>query len=626
MRLLLIQPKFPESFWSFSWAFQAVTTDKRAVSSPLGLATLAALTPDDWEVTICDENVESIDWSAEVDMVGVCGMGVQFPRQQEILRHFRARGIYTVCGGSYASLCPEYYTHAANTVISGEAERIWPRFCADFTAGTPQPMYREEAHIDLAHSPLPRYDLLKLDRYQKVAIQFSRGCPFSCEFCDIIVMFGRTPRTKALAQIGAELDCLRRHNIRSLFFVDDNLIGNRQQAKKLLAFLADYQDRHAYRFSFGTEASINMVGDAELLRLFQRAHFEWVFIGIETPSLEGLREANKGQNLRQDLLTSIRTIYAHGIDIFAGFIVGFDTDDDTIFDRQYDFIVQSGITMAMVGLLTAMPKTPLYERLRAAGRLHETATTDNTRPATNVIPLRMTTEALVAGYQSIHRRLVQERITFQRIRNKVRHLRAPVVSSAYGVRQKLRYLRGLLQHGILPGGPRRIYYFCRSLALALRRPRVFPIVIADWICAMALQAFVHRHFDHSTAQTEQALQKFQRALAQRVAEWAQQGWIASRLAVLKDRAQIWIDLTHPVDQQLRRALARAIRKTLKSSGEIIVLDCRRVSATGAEHLGLLLRKLRRYHQQISVYVSETLYRELRDELAPFDYNLVNAVS
>lgn len=218
MKLLLINPQFPESFWSFSWILDKVLRDKKTVNTPLGLATLAALAPQDWEIQIIDENVEPIDWSAEADIVGVCGMAVQGPRQREILKHFRNRGAYVVAGGSYASLCPEDYEEDADTVVSGESERIWPEFCKDFLAGKPKKLYKETESVDLSTSPAPRFDLLKLDRYQKVSIQFSRGCPFRCEFCDIIVMFGRKPRVKTFEQVEKELDNLREAGVKSVFF------------------------------------------------------------------------------------------------------------------------------------------------------------------------------------------------------------------------------------------------------------------------------------------------------------------------------------------------------------------------------------------------------------------------
>lgn len=255
MRLLLINPRFPESFWTFKWAIDEILPRTRATNPPLGLATLAALCPADWDITIIDENVETVPLAPEADLIGVCGMGVQFARQAELLRFYRSRGYYVVAGGSYASLCPEQFEGVADAVVAGEAEHIWPQFCADFAAGAPQPLYRETGTVALTESPTPRFDLLKLDRYSMASLQFSRGCPYRCEFCDIIVMFGRRPRVKSLEQVGRELDALRAQGVRRVFFVDDNLIGNRPQAKALLGFLAEYQSRHDYRFSFGTEAS-----------------------------------------------------------------------------------------------------------------------------------------------------------------------------------------------------------------------------------------------------------------------------------------------------------------------------------------------------------------------------------
>lgn len=345
MHLLLINPRFPESFWSSQWAV-GILPGKRAVSPPLGLATLAALCPPDWRVEIIDENIEEVPLETGADIVGVCGMGVQFARQYELLKHYRSRGHYVLAGGSYTSLCPEYYASLADTVVAGEAEYIFPQFCRDFRHGEAKPLYHETGTVDLGDSPTPRFDLLKLDLYINACIQFSRGCPFRCEFCDIIVMFGRKPRVKSLAQIGRELDELNRLGARSVFFVDDNLIGNLPLAKKLLQFLTEYQERRNYCFEFGTEASLNMAQHPDLLALFQAANFGWVFIGIESTDVESLKETLKTQNLHEDILTSLRRIYSYGIDIMAGFIVGFDHDTEESFQRQYQFIMDAGIQAA----------------------------------------------------------------------------------------------------------------------------------------------------------------------------------------------------------------------------------------------------------------------------------------
>ncbi|MFB6260327.1 MAG: radical SAM protein, partial [Thiohalorhabdaceae bacterium] len=406
VRLLLINPRPPESFWSFSWAMDRVMAPQRALNPPLGLATLAGLCPDHWEVTIVDEAVEPIPAQPHADMVGVCGMGVQHTRQRELLGRYREQGYYTVAGGSFASLCPDQLTDVADTVVAGEAEAIWPRFCANFEAGRPQASYIESGAVEMSDVPVPRFDLLSLDRYATASLQFSRGCPYQCDFCDIIVMFGRRPRTKAPEQIGRELDALRNQGADSAFFVDDNLIGNKKVAKALLRYLADYQKRHDYPFQFGTEASLNLAQDPEMLGLFREAGFGWVFLGIETPDVESLRAAGKMQNTKADLLDSVHTLYAYGIDVFAGFIVGFDNDTPEAFEQQHRFIVDAGIQVAMVGLLTALPHTPLYERLEQEGRLrHDVAPGDNTGGHTNILPAGMSYQAMVSGYTALYRRL-----------------------------------------------------------------------------------------------------------------------------------------------------------------------------------------------------------------------------
>jgi radical SAM superfamily enzyme YgiQ (UPF0313 family) len=492
MRLLLINPKYPESFWSFRWAVSEILPGKRAVNPPLGLATLAALCPPHWQVRIIDENVEPLPLEPEADLIGIAGMGVQFPRQRELLEYYRSRGHFVVAGGSYASLCPQAYERLADTVICGEAELIWPAFCVDFESGRARALYRETGTIDLRICPAPRFDLMKLSLYTTATMQFSRGCPYMCEFCDIIVMFGRKPRHKTLEQIGRELDLLREQGVRKIFFVDDNLIGNAKIAKSLLRFLIDYQDRHSYFFSFGTEASLNLAQDEELMELFRAAHFRWAFIGIESPDEASLRETHKIQNMREDTLTAVKRIHAHGIEVLAGFIVGFDNDTVATFQRQYEFILSSGIQTAMIGLLNAMPRTPLYERLRAAGRLREEDSGgDNTKLDTNVIPLGMSREELLGGYGRLHERLLDDGAIARRIINKNRSLGRVSGGMEYGAGTSLGILIRLLWRGILRGGPARPWLFLRSFPWL--RPWQIPSTVGDWIVGLSMQHYARRH-------------------------------------------------------------------------------------------------------------------------------------
>ena len=497
MKLLLIQPRLPESFWSFTWAFETIGRDKRAAISPLGLATVAALTPPSWEVRIVDENVEPIPWDEPADVVGVCGMAVQFPRQSEICDEFRARGRHVVVGGPYASLCPEEYAEVADTVVAGEAEYTWPRFCADFEKGRPAALYRETGTVELADSPAPRHELLKLDLYQSVAIQFSRGCPFRCEFCDIIVTFGRKPRAKSLSQVERELDVLRAAGVRNVFFIDDNLIGHLPRCRELLDFLELYQRRHGYRFTFGAEVSANVAAVPGLLEQLRRARFQWVFIGLETPSREALAGVLKEQNNRVDPLATLRTVYSHGIDVYASFIVGFDADDATIFDRQFEFIRRSGILVASLGLLLALPRTPLHDRLGREGRLKPTAGDRhhlwNNLVATNVVPLRMTESEMLDGFRRLMREVVDEAVIADRIRIKLRQLGRRPFAFGLPPGRTLVYLWRFLIHGVLPGGPRRWYHVARSLVPALRRPQLLPFGVLNWTFGIAIQEFVGQH-------------------------------------------------------------------------------------------------------------------------------------
>jgi radical SAM superfamily enzyme YgiQ (UPF0313 family) len=600
MRVLLINPRFPESFWSFRFAMTEIVPGKRALNPPLGLATVAALCPPHWQVTIVDENVEPVPLAPAADIVGVCGMGVQFARQRELLAYYRSRGHHVVAGGSYASLCPEKYAALADTVIAGEAEYIWPQFCRDFEAGRAQALYRETGTVALTDSPTPRFDLLQLDLYNTASLQFSRGCPYRCEFCDIIVMFGRKPRIKSVEQIGRELDALRALGARQVFFVDDNLIGNRAQAKLLLRFLADYQRRHHWRFGFGTEASLNLAADEELMRLMRAANFGWVFIGIETPDEAALKASRKTQNAGTDILGALRRIYAHGIDVLGGFIVGFDEDTVDTFERQRRFILDSGIGAAMVGLLTALPRTPLYERLRNEGRVIEAAADgDNTQLATNIVPKRISAEQMVREYRRLYAQLLTDRGIATRIRNKLAWLRAPVYRSEYRPRDKLRIVWRLLARGIAPGGPRRWLAFARTLPVL--RPRQLPVVISDWITGLSMRAYAERRFGLAAADVG-AQQRYLRALRRATARYLQAGAIALQVA----RDEVQLALTGRPDARFFARAAPRLEKLLRHTGTTLTLRIEALSAQHAAHLQRLLARLARHGDRVSVIVEEKL--------------------
>ena len=615
MRLLLVNPRFPESFWSFKWAIDEILPGKRAVNPPLGLATLAALCPPDWQVEIVDENIESIPLDPRADIVGICGMGVQFERQSELLHYYRSRGYFVVAGGSFASLSPERYEASADTVICGEAEYIWKEFCADFTGGAPARLYRETGVVALADSPLPRFDLLKLERYSTATLQFSRGCPFLCDFCDIIVMFGRKPRWKGCEQVGRELDELRKRGVRNVFFVDDNLIGNPKAAKVLLAYLRDYQARHGYRFAFGTEASINLAQDAELLRLFREANFNWVFIGIESPDVESLRETRKVQNLHEDLLTSVRRIYANGIDVLAGFIVGFDNDTLATFDSQHRFIVDSGIQAAMVGLLTALPHTPLHRRLEAEGRLIAGAgNVDNSKPGTNFIPRRMDYDAMVRRYETLHRDLLRDREIALRIRNKLRHLVNPVYQGEYSIVERAGIVWRFVRKGLLPGGPRRIFHFL--LSFPFRAPSRIPQALVDWIAALSMRDYVRRHFlaPDAPAKVERAVD----ALRSAVASYLDAGKATlqvERIAATLPRLSLL--LSAGLDRAFFSTTATHLERLMKRTSARLTLRIESLRETDAVDLQRLLRRLARYGDRISIVARSRLLADVAIDSSVF---------
>jgi radical SAM superfamily enzyme YgiQ (UPF0313 family) len=412
--IVLINPRFEMSYWGLEHALPLL--GKRANLPVACLPLLAALTPPGHDVTLLDENVEPIDFDrvARADVVGVTGMSVQRFRMREILEELKRRGAFTVVGGPWVTVREDYFGELADVIFVGEAEETWPRFLGEWKQGRHRHRYEQDEKSDMTAVPTPRFDLLRMKHYAFGSVQFSRGCPFQCEFCDIIVTFGRRPRLKTGAQIIAEIEALRDQGMNIAFVVDDNLIGNKKAVKVLLRELIAWQQANAFPFVFFTEASLDLADDPELMRLLVEANFISVFIGIESPNEESLRETKKYQNVRKGgtLLGRLHAIQRAGLDVWCGMILGFDHDDTGIFAAQRRFARDARIAHVMLGMLHAIPKTPLHARLAAAGRLDPA---DRPTYGTNVIPRRMTREALRDGYVGVLKDLYQPEAFFQRL-------------------------------------------------------------------------------------------------------------------------------------------------------------------------------------------------------------------
>jgi radical SAM superfamily enzyme YgiQ (UPF0313 family) len=413
MKVLLVYPEFPDTYWSFRHALSF--EGKRSAFPPLGLLTVSAMLPEHWERRLVDMNVRSLKASdiRWADVVFASAMLVQKESLKQVVALCNAAKKKIIVGGPYVTTTLEELT-GADHVVLGEAEEIVPQLVDDLERGEAKAVYSKPDRPQLALTPIPDFKLADMKRYSAMSVQYSRGCPFNCEFCDIIEIYGRRPRTKSNQQMIAELDVLLQSGWRgTVFIVDDNFIGNKKNVKLLLPDLAEWQERNGRPFTFITEASVNLAEDDKLLDLMRRAGFNRAFLGIETPVEASLKEAQKGQNTRRDLLDSVKKIQSYGIEVMAGFIVGFDNDPEDIFERMTHFIRESAIPLAMVGLLTALPNTQLWRRLSGEGRLLGESAGNNTHSELNFIP-RMDSKRLVEGYKSILRSIYDTREYYDR--------------------------------------------------------------------------------------------------------------------------------------------------------------------------------------------------------------------
>jgi radical SAM superfamily enzyme YgiQ (UPF0313 family) len=483
MKVLLIYPQSPETFWSFKHALKFIT--KKALHPPLGLLTVAAMLPETWEKRLVDENVEPLldkhlEWA---DYAFISAMAIQRKSVQRVVDRCREKGVKVVAGGPLFTTGHQEFSGIDHFVL-GEAEVTLPRFLRDLEAGEARAIYATDQFPDLAGTPPPLWGLLKLRRYASMSLQYSRGCPFQCEFCDITTLFGRKVRTKSTTQVLAELEGLRAAGWRgALFIVDDNFIGNKVKLKrKVLPAIIAWMRLYKRPFILSTEASIDLSDDEELMTLMVRAGFDGVFVGIETPNEDSLAECSKLQNRNRDLVACIKKIQSFGLEVRGGFIVGFDHDSPSIFDKQIELIQNSRIVTAMVGLLNAPRGSRLYQRIVQEGRLVQEVTGDNTDLSTNIQP-KMGLEALSQGYRQIISGIYSPKPYFDRVRAYLREYHPQQKNRS---RFHARYIR--LHTGYAWAFPKtlillgvkdraRVQYWKLFFWSLFRRPKLFPMAM-----------------------------------------------------------------------------------------------------------------------------------------------------
>jgi radical SAM superfamily enzyme YgiQ (UPF0313 family) len=474
MNALFIYPKFPDTFWSFKSALKFI--HRKAANPPLGLLTVAAMLPDEFQKRLVDVNVddltdEDLSWA---DMAFIGGMAVQRNSAREIITRCKEAGLKIVAGGPLFTSEYNQFEDVDHFVLN-EAELTLPPFLADLDKGCAKHVYETTEFCDIRSTPAPMWELIHLKHYASMSIQFSRGCPFNCEFCNVTALLGHRARIKAAEQIIAELDGLYNLGWRGqVFFVDDNFIGNKAYLKThLLPALIQWQ-KGKKEIPFNTEASVNLADDEPLMEMMVKAGFDSVFIGIETPNEESLTECNKQQNKNRNLIESVKLMQRAGLQVQGGFIVGFDSDTPSIFQRQIEFIQKSGIVTAMVGLLNAPPGTRLYERMRKEGRLTGLISGDNVDGTTNILP-KMGLDALREGYKDMLRHIYSPEHYYKRAMTFFREYQKPKIRTPLDFQRLLAVLRASIRLGIF--GRERFQYWKIFSWTLFRRPQLFPLTI-----------------------------------------------------------------------------------------------------------------------------------------------------
>jgi len=490
MNILMVYPEFPDTFWSFKYALRFV--GKKASSPPLGLATIAAMLPKEWNKRLVDMNVaplhpKDLDWA---DYVFISAMIVQRASAQKVIDQAKRAGKRIVAGGPLFTAEYENFAEVDYLVLN-EAEITLPAFLADLERGQPQHLYMTDEYPDIRQTPVPIWSLVDFRQYDSMSIQFSRGCPFNCDFCNVTALLGHRPRTKTKEQIIAELDNVYSLGWRrNIFFVDDNFIGNKKILKEeILPALIEWR-KDKVGCLFITEASINLADDAELMDMMVQAGFISVFVGIETPSEESLAECHKVQNKNRNLVDSVKRLHRNGLQVMGGFIVGFDSDTPTIFQRQIDFIQKSGIVTAMVGLLQAPYGTKLYERLQDEGRVVAAMNGDNADGLTNIVP-KMDMPLLQKGYHYILEEIYSPKQFYQRVKNFLEDYRPIKATVHMGMQEFLAFFRSIYWLGIR--GKERVEYWRLFFWALFKQPAKFPLAITFSIYGFHFSRVFEQH-------------------------------------------------------------------------------------------------------------------------------------